>query len=424
MTDRYQNNHALAQRILHDIDRTTPYGHITIPSAGTYRSVFAWDSGWVYFWLRELDPERARVELETMFHFQCPDGRMPHETMLEPMDSYRGLRRLQLWLLRHGFDADGRAYLIDPPSYLWAALDCVSADLTPEYRERNSVLVTSVVRVLRWLERNRTVAGLPDPFNQLPVLLHPLESGTDHSAGFDLAYGGAFRLYLDSFRSMSRLKKRGWNVDSCRDTEVLFFDLTFLGLYLHVLEHLQRLQNRGEARLALTPEAYEMLQGISVRPGLYDAFMDAFLNQDTLRFDSYYLRRGELKRVANPTFSSMIPFILDHAPDDVARRAVTEHGVPGGTFFHAALPDYNQAGADRQFMHRKLWRGSCSWMNMNFLLYRMLKRNGFDDEAERMTGALTACVDREGSREFYHATSGKGGGCRGFAWNGLLLAMR
>src|SRR4051812_24742037 len=53
-------------------------GSSTVSSRGLYPHQWSWDSAFISIGLRHLAPERARLELETLFAAQWPDGRVPH----------------------------------------------------------------------------------------------------------------------------------------------------------------------------------------------------------------------------------------------------------------------------------------------------------------------------------------------------------
>lgn len=414
-----------ARELYRDLQRKSPRGEILIPSAGPYRSVFAWDTGWNYFWLKALDPKAARAQLLTLFRYQEEDGRISHEVMLEPRSAYRGIRRLQLYMLRHSFVDDSRSYFIDPPVYLWAALDAIYESQSEAKREENSFLLEAVLKKLEWIDRNRCLSELPYPFSHLPLLFHPLESGTDHASSFDAAYGGGLALYLDTFHLPRRLKKLNWELPALKHEELLFFDLTYLGFYLLSLRLLRFLKHAANRSRMLNGQALSALERWNDKSDLEDAFISRFFDSEAYAFRSFHCKRGRLKGgEVNPTFSSMIPLLLPSLDGSIRRQAIERHLLPGKTFYHGRIPDYNPKGADQAFLHKKLWRGSCSWMNMNYIHYRLLDLFAYREDAELLARKLPACVQQAGAREFYHSHSLSGGGCRGFSWNGLTLAMQ
>ena len=52
------------------------------PSAGSYGSQFAWDSGWSVIGASTIKPESALRELQTVFKLQLDSGRISHEIII------------------------------------------------------------------------------------------------------------------------------------------------------------------------------------------------------------------------------------------------------------------------------------------------------------------------------------------------------
>lgn len=75
---------AQAKSILQENDR----GGYTIPSGRLYPHQWAWDSGFTAIGWAHLDMDRACLELETLFHGQWPDGRVPHIRFHKPTPDY------------------------------------------------------------------------------------------------------------------------------------------------------------------------------------------------------------------------------------------------------------------------------------------------------------------------------------------------
>ncbi len=381
------------------LKRETPFGPIIIPSDSDYCSVFAWDSGWNYFWLKKISQTVAKEELLTLFQTQTPDGRIPHETVYEQNQNYSLSRKIQLWFLKRTFEPDGRSLFIDPPVYLWAAADLLHSNSSLSKEEKETIQ-NAIDKKLFWIQKNRTIASLPEPFCDLPILLHPLESGTDFSPAFDSIYGGLSSLFFNMIAIPLRMKPKDWNLNGKipANPRILLFDLTYISFYLLALE------KNGKHSEALATE-----------------FLRSFFNPEQMAFDSFYLNSGKIRRVHNPTFSALLPFLLNSSDDETAKKAIKRHCLPGGTFYKGKIPHYNAVTQSTKSKH--LWRGSCSWMNMNFCHWLLLKKYCFYEEAEMLAQNIKEYQKKGHLPEFFDAFTGHPRGNPMFSWNGLIDAM-
>src|SRR4051794_18073314 len=58
--------------------RLNDLGGWTKPAPSLYPHIWSWDSGLIAAGLSHVDPDRALLELETLFAAQWADGRVPH----------------------------------------------------------------------------------------------------------------------------------------------------------------------------------------------------------------------------------------------------------------------------------------------------------------------------------------------------------
>ena len=393
----------LALSLREGLDFSSTRGTILLPSAAIYRSIFAWDAGWHYYWLRHLDPHRAREEMTTLLSTRYSDGRIPHETPLDDAGSPRS-RRLVLWLLRHSFDEEGNSWYIDPPVYLSAALDAAEG-CNDKIKKK---IITAVEKKLAWLKKHRCFPSAPEPFDRFPVIMHPLESGTDFSPSFDEVWGGPPLLMLRSITLLKKIAAGQWSLAGGGETDFpLVYDLTFLTLYFQALGDYERAAGALEKKSR----------------ALQEVFFAATFDREALLFRQYFLRRGRLQKTGRVTFSSLLPCLLYHEGSEnrFCRQAVEEHCLPGKSFWRGELPAFNPE--KKSCRSRLLWRGSCSWMNMNYMLFKILLMYGFHDEAKLIHRRAAAAVERIGPWEYLDAFGEGGGGASFFSWNGLLLAM-
>ena len=405
----------LAESLRSSLEIETPAGPVLIPAPGPYRSVFAWDSGWHYFWLKRLDPHRARAELSSLLACAEPDGRVPHERPLPGQASYGLVRRFQLRLLKRSFAPSGSSWFIDPPIYLVAAADALRDAAEGGRTEARDAAVSGIaarsMAALGWISDNRLAAFLPPPWDSLPALLHPLESGTDFSPAFDAVWGRPPLLQLRSLALLPRLGREGWSLAGSRSFPLpLLFDPCYLGFWLG-------------ARRAFLPG-----------PGtedLVEAYWQAAFEPATGLFRQFAALPGSAPRpLGAATFSSLLPLLLYmeglHAEE--ARCAVERNALPGGPFWEGGLPGFNP-GMRGRASSSSLWRGACSWANMDYCHWSLLRLAGFPAEADLLLDRLARRLASGPAWEYLNPDfrAGErrpsGGGARPFSWNGLLLAM-
>lgn len=171
---------AEARRVFETNRVEAEMGLFHLPSAETYRSFFAWDSGWNVIALAHLDAEVAYQELETLFGTQCEDGHIPHEVRVPGLVETDPLRILTTWAVRRQYDERGRSRLIDPPSFLVAAGLLYGRTRDPRILD----LLPAMERCVDYLLGPRDLFG-----DGLVSIIHPWESGTDSAPVFDAPMG-------------------------------------------------------------------------------------------------------------------------------------------------------------------------------------------------------------------------------------------
>ena len=73
-----------------------------------------------------------------------------------------------------------------------------------------------------------------------------------------------------------------------------------------------------------------------------------------------------------------------------------------------------------EFEPRRYWRGPI-WANLNWLLGRGLRQQGFVEQAEALGQATLDLVARSGMREYFDPTTGEGLGADDFSWTAAAV---
>jgi glycogen debranching enzyme len=73
-----------------------------------------------------------------------------------------------------------------------------------------------------------------------------------------------------------------------------------------------------------------------------------------------------------------------------------------------------------EFEARRYWRGPI-WANLNWLLGRGLRQQGFAEQADALERTTLDLVGRSGMREYFDPVTGEGLGADGFSWTAAAV---
>jgi len=168
-----------AARVLSDNWRGTH----TVPAGGLYPHQWSWDSAFIAIGLRHLSPERAQVELDSLFAAQWADGRLPQIVFdVRRDDSYSPGDAFWRSATIPGSPTVPTSGLIQPPNHALAAWLVHESD--PADSRRLGFLHRAYPSLVRWhdyLEQRRGGRS------GLAYVMHPWESGMDNSPYWDSA---------------------------------------------------------------------------------------------------------------------------------------------------------------------------------------------------------------------------------------------
>ncbi len=392
-------------------------GLFHLPSAETYRSFFAWDSGWNVIALSLLDPEAAFQELRTIFGQQCPEGRIPHEVRVPGLRETDPLRILTLIAVRRQFDEQGRSRFIDPPSFLLAAeiLYRRTGD------QRILELLPAMERCVDYLLGPRDLFG-----DGLVAIIHPWESGTDSAPVFDEPMGIDIRrplVFLDYLVKYPELLNfcadLRWDPAAlARENRFVFEDvgmnsLTAAGLLAMATLHEEAGNPDQASRCRHRAE------------GMVRA-MEEFL---WVEREGFFFPRYDMDAPRRPIrrcLTGLAPLITGLVEEEKAVRVI-RNALLNEDHFRGPWPvPFNSVSETEERIPAEemlLWRGHCIWANMNWVAARAAAAYGWEGLAREITRATASLVDREGFREFYDSRTGRGAAAAGFTWPALVLDM-
>jgi hypothetical protein len=167
-----------------DVLAKNDLGGWTKPAPTLYPHQWSWDSAFIAIGLTHYNNERALLELETLFHAQWTDGRVPH-IVFNPAaaDYFPGPDRWNCGSLNGAAPAThATSGLIQPPVHALAAWRIYEADTANGggLRSRLQRLYKKLFAWHEYLATRRDSEGWG-----LISIYHPWESGTDNSPRWD-----------------------------------------------------------------------------------------------------------------------------------------------------------------------------------------------------------------------------------------------
>lgn len=419
-----------AQRVL-DANWT---GEATVASRSLYPHQWSWDAAFVAIGRSWAEPERAMLELESMFRAQWANGMLPH-IRFDPRtrDYFPGP---EFWesdrvpMAPSGVRTSG---LTQPPLHARAALEVFEhaggdAEAVAFLRR----LFPGLVAQHGYLERRRDPAG-----DGLAAIVHPWESGLDNSPiwdavldaievppgsippyrRYDLAHASAAdrpsAATYDRYVYLAvRYRDSGYDDrDLLAGSPFLVEDVLFNAIYLWSAGALAEIAGiLGEPRGPLEAAARRIRDGLLAR--LWDP--------DTRRFFSYDLRSG--RPIRKESIDSAIPLLDPALPGDLVAAIdddlMSAHFDAPAAVPHYLVPSYDLSGAG--FDRRRYWRGPV-WTNTNWMVWRGLRQHGHEALAREIEESTVRLVELSGFREYFDPFTGEGYGSPDFSWTAALL---
>jgi hypothetical protein len=376
----------IAERVLRqnwlEGDRGDTRFAYTQPSPGRYPWQWYWDSCFAAIVWRRFERGRARAELESLLAAQREDGFVGH-TIFWNQPVSLGRYPFYNVMSRDSFQTE----TIQPPLLAWAWSIAVG-DPAAEPR---------IGAQADWLRRNRDLEGVG-----LLWLVQPDESGLDASPKFDPVWGRRATGRIGFPCLVRRNRRLGFDARRARDRGGPVLCETLVNT-------LWSLSLQALGRPSATPALVERL---------WDERRGLFLDE----------AQPGGQRPAVLTWAALAPLALPDLPEGIGRRMVEEHLLDPDEFLTpvappsvaAREPSYEPGGGRGPIRH--YWRGP-TWINAAWLLWRGLRRLGYDQEARRMADGLIGAVEREGLREYYDPRDGKGLGAKDFAWSSLIAEL-
>ncbi len=371
---------AEAEKLLLENRRTVGGHTFTIPSRHEYRHQWLWDSCFHAIALRHLDSDVAESELLSLVASQHRNGMIPHESKYSLLN----------------VPLPYTSVITQPPFVARATLDVYEKSQNKKFLEE---IFPHLVAYHRWLEEKREKNGV------LKVI-SSLESGEDSSVLWDIGILGDSEII---FRVRELYGAVAAHVPLVPQLTGLLSVMS-TSVYADSLECMAKIAGvLGREEL----KTYYMCRRETVSNGMRRLFRSS----DGL-YHNVRSTGSLLEYKAHSLFSPMFAGILD---SDDAEELVEEHLLNKKEFL-TPFPIPTVAVSEPKFSPTEYWRGPM-WVNINWMLYRGLKRYKFDDVAEQIRQKTIATINRSGFREYYNPLTGDGLGAKDFGWSTLVVDM-
>ena len=335
-----------------------PYRGI-MPSLGTYKGVWNWDSAFHAVAVSNWDATLAREQFEILFSKQLPNGQLPDVIF-----------------------ADGKIVVdfTKPPVMAWAVA-------VVDHRAPDTSFLQEIYPKLMklgdfWAEER---GGDTDGLFYYAGADVGCDSGWDNSIRWDNGY-------RDSTSDQHRL----WPVDlNC-----------YMVMHYRAMSYLAQRLGRSDSQQVWMDKAERLARLINDK--LWDEKLGFYVDRDRVT--------GQNGPALSP--AGFMPLFVHIASPERAARMFQLASDPQKFFPGMPTAAYDTPGYDSH----GYWRGS-AWLNTSYFALKGLKDYGDDQPAETMRSRLLGWVAQDPSTiwEYYDSRIGAGAGAKGFGWSSAFL---
>lgn len=371
----------------------------TCPNAVTYPWLWLWDSCFhAMVWAELGEPDRALSELRVALEGQGPSGFVPHMRYMD------GTRRFdEFWGIVQSGSAPSTSSITQPPVYALAVADLVGRGVAVP-----DEMVGRCVEGLSFLllRRRRSPAGLIE-------LVHPWESGCDHSPRWDdliAPVEGTADVGRDRFDAERWFRRKAELLATVErddhgapmaNDEFAVGSVAFSAIVAHGAGLL--------ASIVGDPLLAEMASDLSAAlRDRWDPQLRTFVDDGSTANGSGRVRTAE----------ALLPVLVVKDSEIISAVAaeLTDPGAFGGRFGPSEVHR-----AEVTFRPDSYWRGP-SWPQIDHLLIVALAGSGVTGAelvAARLAAASRAGAWVSGWAEYWDPDDGHGGGAVPQSWSTL-----
>jgi len=408
-------------------------GYATKPAPRLYPHQWSWDAAFIAIGYAHFDQDRAAQELRSLFHGQWANGLLPHIVFNPAVTDYTpGPEFWRTDRSPHAPHAVRTSGIVQPPLHATAIWHIYQ--VAQDKERARGFLREMFPRLVAWhtylyRERDMRVDGLV-------YLRHPWESGQDNSPIWDRLLA---RITLRPDRVLPYRRVDSRIVDAAERPSDAEYDR-----YAYLVR-LAWENDYDEARIrAVSPFLVEdvLFNALLVQANHDLGRIAREIGEDGSTFEAWAARTAGAMNARQWNDEHGIYFDHDlamHAPIHAhvaAGFSPLFAGVPNDAQVRRMLDKLNACGFcpldatcwavpsfDKQepgYSSNRYWRGPV-WINVNWLLYRGLRRYGFDDYAAHVRQAIVELPRRCGFYEYFDPDTGQGHGSDNFSWTAALL---
>lgn len=405
-------------------------GHATRPSPRLYPHQWSWDAAFIALGYAHYHQQRAQQELRSLFRGQWSNGMLPHIVFSGQGDYFPGP---EFWHTERSPYAPRdplTSGIVQPPVHATAAWHIYRH--AEDEQAARLFLEDLMPRLAAWhayLYRERVRNG-----DGLVEIWHPWESGMDNSPMWDGALDRLAPGEVPEYRRMDLTQAEAverptddhydryvYLVKVIRDhyyhpervrpaTPFAIHDVLYNSLLVQADRDLAEIARL----LGADPSPFE-----SWAQQTTDGIEQKLWDEDHAVYLDYDLVAGEpIRTRVGAGFS---PLYAGIPSAERAQRMVDRLTESVGIHLDEttwAVPSFGREEAG--FLPTNYWRGPI-WINVNWVLYRGLRRYGFTRRAEYLRRAIIELPRRAGFFEHYDPTTGRGHGAERFAWTAALV---
>ena len=393
-------------------------GGYTVPCKGLYPFQWNWDSVFVALGWATFDEARAWLEIETLLEGQWQNGMVPHIVFHQHSDTY--FPGAKAWGVKQ---TPPTSSVSQPPILAEGCLLLYQgAKDKKAAKQKLRALYPKICAYHRWWQTERVARG--GKIEELPVSLHPWESGMDNSPAWDavLAHvpeiGETFirqdtdhvaaeqrptddeyrhYLYLVKFFKDSHFAK-----DRMLQSPYLVYDIGILSLLYRSGQALGKIATL----LGLASDADALrLQHLQEKIQLAIAYLWA-----NGIFHSYDINANRLIDVETSAAFLTLYAGLANPQQAASMHTKIEEWLARSNY---GLPSVDPGAP--YFESQRYWRGPV-WLHMNWMIALGLQAYHYHSTAERLRQASVALIQKSGFAEYYDPISGQGCGGLDFSW--------
>ncbi len=414
-----------------------PGGAFTLPSGNLYPHQWNWDAGFIAIGISHYDTDQAIRELRRLFSGQWRNGMLPH-IVFNPDGLGGYFPEPDFWQTELSPDAPGDVLtsgITMPPIHAYAALQIYE---NAGRKDRVGPFLEWIYPRLQDLHRFFYRERNPES-NGLACIIHPWESGMDNSPSWDETMN---HIDLDTVQLPAYQRKDTGHVDSSMRPTDRYYDF-----FVYLMELFKRHNYDQNAILKECPfQVYdplfnsilcasnESLASLAAMLGDRDGEQEArewheqtskaisghLFHEEHHLFDAYDLvgrRHLEIDTVSGfmPLFGGgakkeQVDVLYSHL------NSKSFCALHQGNCFTVPSFDTQKEG----FKRENYWRGPV-WINMNWMLYKGLRRYGFRQKADSLAKNILELPMRSGFHEYFDSFDGRGYGSRDFSWTAALF---